>query len=71
MVEKQAPFTVAIYEIAGDLLAAGRDECVTAYNIFDRCRAEGHWETYLERHGIIRLDTLPGSKSGKGATMTF
>lgn len=71
MVEKQAPFSVAIYEVAGELLEAGRAECATAYAIYDRCRAEGNWETYLEHHGIIRLDTLPGSKSGRGATMTF
>ena len=40
MVEKQAPFSVAIYEIAGEILDAGRDECESAYAIFDRCRAD-------------------------------
>lgn len=72
MVEKQAPFSVAIYEVAGELLDAGRDECERAYAIYDRCRADGRWETILEHQGVVRLDTLPGSKKGSGAfNMTF
>lgn len=70
-VEKDAPHSVAIYEIAGEILDAGRTECERAYAIFDRCRAENTWETLLEHQGIVRLDTFPGSKAGKGTTMTF
>lgn len=72
-VEKEAPHSVAIYEIAGEILDAGRDECERAYAIFDRCRAEGKWETLLEHQGIVRLDTFPGAKAkGNGSFgMTF
>ena len=72
-VEKDAPHSVAIYEIAGEILDAGRDECERAYAIYDRCRAEGKWETLLEHQGIVRLDTFPGAKAkGNGSFgMTF
>lgn len=72
-VEKDAPHSVAIYEIAGEILDAGRDECERAYAIFDRCRADNTWETLLEHQGIVRLDTFPGSKAkGNGSFgMTF
>ena len=71
LVEKDAPHSDAMYEIAGEVLQAGRDECQRAYKLFDDCRADGYWPTILERQGILRLDTLPGSKTAKGATISF
>jgi len=70
LVEKDT-LQVAIYEIAGDVLQAGREECQRAYKLFDDCRAEAYWPTLLERQGILRLDTLPGSKAKGGATISF
>lgn len=70
LVEKDT-LQVAIYEIAGEVLQAGRDECQRAYKLFDDCRAEAYWPTILERQGILRLDTLPGSKTKGGATISF
>lgn len=70
MVEKDT-LQVAMYEIAGEVLQAGRDECQRAYALFDNCRTEAYWPTILERQGILRLDTLPGSKAKAGATISF
>lgn len=70
MVEKSAPYSVAIYQVAGEILEAGREECLSAYSLYDRCRAEGRWETYTEAHGIVTLDKFPGAKKG-AIGMTF
>lgn len=70
-VEKDAPHGVAIYEIAGEVLKAGRDECERAYSLYDQCRAESNWPTVLQRQGVVTLDTLPGSKAAKGVTVSF
>jgi len=70
-VEKDAPHGVAIYEIAGEVLDAGRTECQRAYALYDRCRAENDWPTLLTAQGIVTLDTLPGNKTKGGATISF
>ena len=72
MVEKDAPFSVAIYQVTGEVLEAGRKECERAYALYDQCVAEDKWPTLLERDGVVSLDTMPGSKSkASPATLSF
>jgi hypothetical protein len=63
MVEKEAPFEGGIYEISGELLELGFKETQRAYALYDKCLTEQAWPGY--HSGIVKLDTLPGSKAGK------
>ena len=63
MVEKEAPFEGCIFEISGELLELGFKETQRAYALYDKCLGENTWPGY--HSGIVKLDTLPGSKAGK------
>ena len=61
MVEKEAPYEGGIYEISGEVLELGFKETQRAYALYDKCLTENTWPGY--HSGIVKLDTLPGSKA--------
>jgi hypothetical protein len=61
-VEKDGGHQGAVYEIAGDLLAKGKEEIEQAYTLYDMCISNDYWPSLSSSNGIVVLSELPGAK---------
>lgn len=54
-VEKTAPFSVAVYELDGEAIDQGRDECHKLLSIYKECMANEDWPSYPENITKLQL----------------